>query len=86
MKEQKFKENNKEVKRDRTGDGDFSNVKSDGLSRPKVKQRHSSQDSPNNPRFNQDKGGRSPLPNPTCTKCERKHQGRFIRLLWLWKE
>ncbi|XP_049399810.1 uncharacterized protein LOC125863878 [Solanum stenotomum] len=51
---------------------------SDGKGRPKFKQRYSGQDSPNTPRFNQEKGGGSPSPKPTCTKCGRNHHGKCL--------
>uniref|UniRef100_M1DCP0 Gag-pol polyprotein n=1 Tax=Solanum tuberosum TaxID=4113 RepID=M1DCP0_SOLTU len=61
-----------------TGDGNFSNDKSDGQGRPKFKQRYYGQDPSNTPWFNQEKGSGSPLPKPTCTKCEKKHHGKCL--------
>ncbi|WMV54843.1 hypothetical protein MTR67_048228 [Solanum verrucosum] len=78
IKESKLKEKNRETKRERTGDGNFSNGKSDGQGRPKFNQRYSGQDSPNTPRFNQEKGSGSPLPKPTCIKYGRNHHGKCL--------
>ncbi|XP_049372500.1 uncharacterized protein LOC125837413 [Solanum verrucosum] len=76
--ESKLKEKNKEVKRDRTGDGNSSNARSDGQGRTRFKQRYSGQDSPNTSKFNQEKGGESSLPKPNCTKCGRNHHSRCL--------
>uniref|UniRef100_M1DQA4 Gag-pol polyprotein n=1 Tax=Solanum tuberosum TaxID=4113 RepID=M1DQA4_SOLTU len=71
----------REVKRARTNDGKFPNAMFDTQGRPKSKQRYSSQDSSNTPRFDQDKGCGSPLPNSTCTKCGRIHYGKFLAVM-----
>uniref|UniRef100_M1DHL0 Gag-pol polyprotein n=1 Tax=Solanum tuberosum TaxID=4113 RepID=M1DHL0_SOLTU len=69
IEESKLKRKNREVKRARTGDGNFSNARSNGQGQKKFKQGYSGQDSSNTPRFNQEKGSGSPFPKPTCTKC-----------------
>ncbi|XP_049394544.1 uncharacterized protein LOC125858786 [Solanum stenotomum] len=78
IEESKFKRKNREVKRARTGEGNFSNDKSDGQGRPKFEQSYSGQDPSNTPRFNQEKGSRSPLLKPTCTKCGKNHHGKCL--------
>ncbi|XP_049356995.1 uncharacterized protein LOC125821624 [Solanum verrucosum] len=55
MKEEKLKEKNREVKRASTGDGNFSNARSDGQGRQKFKQRFSNQGSYSSHRVNKDK-------------------------------
>uniref|UniRef100_M1DAR4 Gag-pol polyprotein n=1 Tax=Solanum tuberosum TaxID=4113 RepID=M1DAR4_SOLTU len=78
IEEFKFKRKNKEAKKARTGDGNFSSDKSDGQGRPKSKQRHSDQHHSNTPRFNQEKGSGSPFPKPTCTKYGKKHHRKCL--------
>ncbi|XP_049410554.1 uncharacterized protein LOC125873704 [Solanum stenotomum] len=87
--EEKLKEKSRKVERAKTGDGNFSQVRSDGHSRPRFRQRFSSQSSSNPPpKFNKDrmfnpnpKGGNdrgSTLPISTCTRCGKKHDGNCL--------
>uniref|UniRef100_M1DXR9 Gag-pol polyprotein n=1 Tax=Solanum tuberosum TaxID=4113 RepID=M1DXR9_SOLTU len=86
--ESKLKETNREVKRARTGDGNFSNARSDGYGQPRTQERLSNQLFPNTHGYNQERvsnpkpqgGGNSEylLLKPTCNKCGRKHYGRFL--------
>ncbi|XP_049397310.1 uncharacterized protein LOC125861462 [Solanum stenotomum] len=80
MKDEKLQENNREVKRARTDDGNFSNPMSDGQGQPRFKQRFSNQGSSNaSPRVNKDRvsnpkpqgdnGGGSSMSRPNCAKC-----------------
>ncbi|XP_049399753.1 uncharacterized protein LOC125863799 [Solanum stenotomum] len=84
IEEQKLKKMNREVKRARTGDKNFSNVKSDGQGRQRFKQGSSSaypmvnKDSVLNPKPQKgyDKG--TPLAKPTCAKYGKKHDGKCL--------
>ncbi|XP_049345496.1 uncharacterized protein LOC125810024 [Solanum verrucosum] len=87
--EEKLKKNNREVKRARTGDGNFSNARSGGQGRPRFKQRFSNQGSfSTSPRVNKDRvsnpkpqggnSGGSYVARPNCAKCGRKHDGKCL--------
>ena len=88
IEESKLKNRNREVKRGRTDDGNFSNARSDGQGRPRFKQRFSNQDSSSAPRVNKDKvsnpkpqggnSGSSYVARPNCAKCGRKHDGKCL--------
>ncbi|XP_049344894.1 uncharacterized protein LOC125809277 [Solanum verrucosum] len=89
IEEEKLKENSTEVKRARTGDGNFSNAKFDGQGRPRFQQRFSSQGSSNAPpKFNKDRvsnpkpqGGNkcgSSLARSNCSICGRQHDGKCL--------
>ncbi|XP_049414617.1 uncharacterized protein LOC125877332 [Solanum stenotomum] len=58
--EEKLKEKLKEVKRDKIGDGNFSNARVSNLK----------------PQGRNDSG--SSLPMSNCTKCGRKHKGKYL--------
>uniref|UniRef100_M1DME5 Gag-pol polyprotein n=1 Tax=Solanum tuberosum TaxID=4113 RepID=M1DME5_SOLTU len=88
-KDEKLQGNNREVKRARTGDGNFSNAKSDGQGRQRLKQWFSNQGSSSAPpRANNDWGsnprpqggnsGGSYVARPNCAKCGRKHAGKCL--------
>ncbi|KAK4731301.1 hypothetical protein R3W88_024289 [Solanum pinnatisectum] len=76
---------NREGKRARTGDGNFSNAKYDA---PRFKQRFSNQGSSSAPRVNKDRvsnpkpqggnSGGSSMSKPTCAKCGKKHDGKCL--------
>uniref|UniRef100_M1DRV3 Polyprotein n=1 Tax=Solanum tuberosum TaxID=4113 RepID=M1DRV3_SOLTU len=90
MENEKLQGNNKEVKRARTGEGNFSNAKSDGQGRQRFKQRFSYQGSSSTPRVDKDKdsvsnpkpqggnSGGSYVARPNCAKCGRKHEGKCL--------
>ncbi|WMV58487.1 hypothetical protein MTR67_051872 [Solanum verrucosum] len=88
MEDEKLQDKNREVKRARTGDGDFSNAKSDGQGRPRFKQRFSNQGSSSAPRVNKDMVSNpnpqgcnscgSYVSRPNCAKCGRKHDGKCL--------
>ncbi|WMV25494.1 hypothetical protein MTR67_018879 [Solanum verrucosum] len=87
IEEDKLKERSSKVKKTRTGDGDFSHSTSDGHGRFEFRQRFSGQGSSNDPPlFSKDNvpnprpqgGNGSAFSLPTCTKCGRKHECRFL--------
>ncbi|XP_049364235.1 uncharacterized protein LOC125828989 [Solanum verrucosum] len=84
-----LKEKNREVKRARTGDGNFSNTRFDGQVRPRFRQRFSNQGFSNAPsKFTRDRvtklkpqgdnGSGSSFSRPNCTKCGRRHDGKCL--------
>ncbi|XP_049406233.1 uncharacterized protein LOC125869861 [Solanum stenotomum] len=89
IEEHNLKKMNREVKKARTGDGNFSNAKFDGQGRQRFKQRfsnqHSSSDTPivNKDRVSNRKpqGGyekRTHIAKPTCAKYGKKHDGKCL--------
>ncbi|XP_049378143.1 uncharacterized protein LOC125842906 [Solanum stenotomum] len=82
-------EKNREVKRVKTGDGNFSNARSNGQGPPRFRQRFSNQGSSNSPpRVNNDMvsnpksqggyGSGSDVARSTCVKCGKKHHGKCL--------
>ncbi|XP_049344890.1 uncharacterized protein LOC125809270 [Solanum verrucosum] len=89
IEESKLKKKNREVKRARTSDGNFSNARSDGQGQQKFKPRYSNQYSSNaSPTVNKDRvpnpkpeggnSGGSYVNRPNCTKCVKNHDGKFL--------
>ncbi|XP_049357009.1 uncharacterized protein LOC125821644 [Solanum verrucosum] len=88
MEGEKLQDKNREVKRARIGDGNFSNARSDGQGLPRFKQRFSNQGSSSAPRVNKDRvcnpnplgenNGCSYVARPNCAKCGRKHDGKCL--------
>ncbi|KAH0776329.1 hypothetical protein KY290_007740 [Solanum tuberosum] len=85
IEEQKLKQVNREVKRARTDDGNSSKGKFEGQGRPRFKRRFSNQGSSSAPRVNKDNpkpqegsSGGSSMVRPTCAKCGKKHDGKYI--------
>ncbi|WMV09457.1 hypothetical protein MTR67_002842 [Solanum verrucosum] len=86
--ESKLKRKNREVKRARTSDGNFSNAISNRYGQPRTQQNLSNQVSPNTHGYNQEmasnpkpqrgSSSESSLLKPTCTKCGKKHYGRCL--------
>ncbi|KAK4721406.1 hypothetical protein R3W88_011639 [Solanum pinnatisectum] len=86
IEEQKLKQVNREVKRARTDDGNFSKGMFEVQGKPRFKKRFSSQGSSSTPRVNKDrvsnpkpKGGNSGssyVERPSCAKCGKKHEGK----------
>jgi len=89
IEEEKLKEKSREVKKARTEDGNFSNVRSDRHGCPKFRKGFSGQGTYNDPpKFNKDRvsnpktqggnGDCSSLVGSNCVKCGRKHDGRCL--------
>ncbi|WMV29786.1 hypothetical protein MTR67_023171, partial [Solanum verrucosum] len=87
MEEEKLQDKNREVKRARTGDGNFFNARSDGQGRTRFKQRFSNQgcssaaprvhnDRVSNPKPQRGNSSGSYVARPNCAKCGRKHEGK----------
>jgi len=79
---------NKEVKRARNSEGNFSKAKPDGKGQQGFKQRVSNQGSSSTPRVDKDRvfnpkpqggnSGSSYIVKPNCLKCCRKHEGKCL--------
>ncbi|KAH0773395.1 hypothetical protein KY290_010532 [Solanum tuberosum] len=79
---------NREVKRARTDDGNFSKGKSEGQGRPRFKRRFPNQGSSSAPRVNKGRvsnpkpqgrnSGGSSMVRPTCAKYGKKHDGKCL--------
>ena len=89
MEDLKLQDKNREVKGARTGDGNFSNARSDGQGRPRFKQRFSNQVSfiapprvnkyrDSNPKPQGGNSGGSYVARPNCAKCGRKHECKCL--------
>ncbi|XP_049368386.1 uncharacterized protein LOC125833282 [Solanum verrucosum] len=89
IEKQKLKKMNREVKRARTGNGNFSNAKSNGQRRQNFKQMFPNQGSSSaSPMVNKDRVS-NPKPQggnndgyskikPTCAKCGKKHDEKCL--------
>ncbi|KAK4717896.1 hypothetical protein R3W88_016234 [Solanum pinnatisectum] len=90
IEEDKLKESSREAKREKTGDGDFSYLRSNGHGRSRFQQRFSGQGSSNAPtsKFKKDSvsnlkpkrgnGGGNGSSIPTCQKCGKSHLGKCL--------
>uniref|UniRef100_M1DBF1 Retrotransposon gag protein n=1 Tax=Solanum tuberosum TaxID=4113 RepID=M1DBF1_SOLTU len=89
IEELKLKGKNREVKRSRTGDRNFSNARSNKQGQPRFKQRFSNQGSSNaslrvnrnrvsNPKPQGGNGGGSSIERSTCAKCGKEHAGKCL--------
>lgn len=78
IEEPKIKKMNREVKRYRDYDGNFSSAMPDGQGRHKTKPKYSGQDYFNTSRFDQENGSVYPFPKPTFSKCGRIHFGKCL--------
>ncbi|WMV18941.1 hypothetical protein MTR67_012326 [Solanum verrucosum] len=95
IEEEKLKERSREAKKARTGDGDFSCLRSNGHGRSKFPQSFFGQGSINalDPKFNKDRVS-NPMPQGgngcrsslfTCARYGRKHEGKCLvdSMFWL---
>ncbi|KAH0767925.1 hypothetical protein KY285_003796 [Solanum tuberosum] len=84
IEEANLKEKNKDAKRARTGDGNFSNIRSDGKGRPRFRRKFSNQGFSNasskftrhrvtNPKPQGGNGSGSSSSRPNCTNCGMRH-------------
>ncbi|XP_049345495.1 uncharacterized protein LOC125810021 [Solanum verrucosum] len=88
VEETRLRKKNREVKRARTDNGNFSKGKFEGQCGPRFKKRFSNQDSSSGPRVNKDKvsnpkpqrgkSGGSSMVRPTCAKCGKTHDGKCL--------
>ncbi|XP_049394627.1 uncharacterized protein LOC125858888 [Solanum stenotomum] len=75
LKDEKLQDKNREAKRARTGDGDFSNARSDGYGQPRTQQKLSNQKRVSKPKPQRWSNSESVLLKPTCS---RKHYGECL--------
>jgi len=73
VEETKLRKKNREVKRPRTDDGDFSNSSSEAYDQPGTQQKLSNQERVFKPKPLRGSNSESMLLKPTCSKCGRKH-------------
>ncbi|WMV19633.1 hypothetical protein MTR67_013018 [Solanum verrucosum] len=88
MEDEKLQEKNKQVKRARTDNRNFSNAKSDGQGRSRFKRKFYNQGSSSAPRVNKDRvsnskpqggnGSGSYIARSTFSICGRKHEGKCL--------
>ncbi|KAK4729735.1 hypothetical protein R3W88_022723 [Solanum pinnatisectum] len=88
IEETRFRKKNREVKRARTDDENFSKGKFEGQSGLRCKKRFSNQGSFSGPRVKKDRvpnpkpqggnSGASSMVRPTCAKCGKKHDGKCL--------